>query len=60
VLPDINKSFADNITKEIILQLNNMFKEIHDNINVNLKSRIVSYPEDVNDYLDLFYNIIKV
>lgn len=60
ILPEIKKSVALNAAKIIIDEINMMFNEIFGNISLKFNQLVLSFPEDSNNYIDIFQKLIKI
>jgi hypothetical protein len=59
VLTGINKSFAKDIVNQMLQDIDNMFIEVIGEFKIKYEFKILSYPEDSNNYLELFNMIEK-
>lgn len=55
ILPDVDKDTANTISDQIKLEIHKMFNEIIDGSNVGIKEKIVSYPEDATNFIEIFF-----
>ena len=55
ILPDVDKNTADITTEQIKREITRMFNEIIDDSEVVIKEKIVSYPEDTMNFIEIFF-----